>query len=312
MRWFLLAAFVGAGCMPGAFGLPPLERETDVDGGGVSDEMDRRDAATEAREDDGQAPGASDGGAPSEKRPADAVASDARLAARPSLPSAMLTGDEVPTVMMVGYGGIRVVSQDDGITWQKVAELAPAGGDDGNLLRGVAWGNGTWVVSGWRVFTSPDGHDWTERVLPPGCAVLEGLAFGNGTFVGACDHRTFLSDDGVEWRQGGSLDVGGHTYLLFAEGRFAASGDSGASFTSKDGLTWTPLSGIDAVTVCDDRLHSRSACPAAFSVNTTALRDRYPDAIERSTDGSSWSTVYIDPSRNTGYRFGLGMMRPLP
>lgn len=66
-----------------------------------------------------------------------------------------------PVTIAVGYGGMRVRSLDDGQTWQDYVQLAPGGGDDMELLRGAAWGEGRFVAVGWRIFSSPDGEQWT-------------------------------------------------------------------------------------------------------------------------------------------------------
>jgi DNA-binding beta-propeller fold protein YncE len=52
----------------------------------------------------------------------------------------------------------------------------------GNTLRGVAYGNATFVAVGAAILTSSDGISWTER--EPGTTVdLSGVAYANGTFV---------------------------------------------------------------------------------------------------------------------------------
>src|SRR5204863_5090657 len=64
--------------------------------------------------------------------------------------------------VVVGYGGRRV-SSTDGVTWENFQQLNPNGGDDADLLRGVAFGGGTFVAVGGSTFTSPDGVVWTNR-----------------------------------------------------------------------------------------------------------------------------------------------------
>lgn len=230
-------------------------------------------------------------------------------------PPARDTNGWLETVMMVGYGGVRVISQDQGRTWKKIAQLEPIGGDDMALLRGVAYGNGTWVATGWRRFT------WTPSVAPgwvedkralAGCGIMEGVAYGNGVFVGACGDQSFVSVDGQSWNRGGVIGgTGGHPYVVFAEGRFAASGDGGQSFTSADGKTWAPLPGIHAVVVCDGALRSQESCFAPFSVHGTYLRMRFLSVDRYDPATKTWVEVYKDDARNGGYRLAAGFLPPM-
>jgi hypothetical protein len=74
-------------------------------------------------------------------------------------------GEPKGTFVAVGYGGRRVRSTDDGVTWTDDVSIDPSGGDDLSLLRTIAWGNGLFVAAGWRIMTSPDGVTWKDT--PP-------------------------------------------------------------------------------------------------------------------------------------------------
>lgn len=219
--------------------------------------------------------------------------------------------DLQPTVMAVGYGGSRVATQDHGVTWKKVAQLTRDGGDDRELLRAVAYGNGRWISAGWRMFTSGDGKTWVEGKNPTGCGLMEGAAFGNGVFVGTCGDESFLSDDGLTWRAGGRVGAtNGHTYVLFGNGAFAASGDSGNSYTSVDGKTWKALS-FRKVRFCTGQWRSEDACPGEAWYSNIFYKSGWKGKLERSLNGTSWATTYTDDWDNTAYRFGNGLMPPL-
>ena len=75
---------------------------------------------------------------------------------------------QVPGVVAVGYGNLRIVSRDDGVTWSsRVVEGDPD--DLFNLLWSVAWGSGRWVAVGTRLLISEDGVTWTDETpsMPP-------------------------------------------------------------------------------------------------------------------------------------------------
>lgn len=220
----------------------------------------------------------------------------------------------IPSIVGVGYGGLRVVSRDDGLTWKNRAELSMSGGDDQDLLRGIAYGNRTWVAVGWRVFTSSDGAiTWTERTPATGCGLMEGVAFGAGHFIGTCGTDAFESTDGVAWTPIGPIgDTGGHTYVFFVNGRFYSSGDSRRSYSSADGHAWSELVGTSAVAYCNAALQTRAACPGFWNAGVF-LGTQWESKITRSTDGVHFTTVFDDPGNNapyTEYAFALGESPP--
>lgn len=225
------------------------------------------------------------------------------------------TGDDgmVDGIVAVGYGGIRVISRDGGVTWSDATQFIPDGVDDEYLLRGIAWGAGTWVTTGWKLLTSSDGVAWTEHAPPDGCTVIESVAFGAGTFVATCGESTVISSDGVTWSPGGHVGAtGGHTWIFWFDGQFAASGDSGASFVSADGVTWSAID-ISRVRACDGALRTEQECHAASWFDGVWLRPQWQGVIERSTDGDAWAPVYADEMLNTvydGYAFAAGRVAP--
>jgi hypothetical protein len=220
--------------------------------------------------------------------------------------------------MAVGYGGLRVLSRDDGLTWKNDQELTTAGGDDKNLFRGVAYGNGVWVTTGWRFFRSIDGGlTWSENAAPAGCGLMEGLSFGAGHFIGTCGTDAYESTDGVTFTHVGPVgDTGGHTYVFFEGGLFRSSGDSGKSFASPDGHTWTELAGVTKVASCEGKLQTRAACPGFWTAGAF-LGSEWESKITRSTDKVKWTVVHdnlgLSPGNNapyTPYAFARGYSPP--
>lgn len=228
--------------------------------------------------------------------------------------------DGVVGIIGVGYGGLRVVSRDLGQTWTNEVHWTESGGDDFELLRTIAYGNGRWVSGGWQMTTSEDGVNWTDRgasedvISAVNCQITDGLAFGNGIFLAACGSSLASSTDGLEWTEvGDTPDVGGHPYLFFdpATSLFGCSGDDGASFVSTDGTSWQSVA-YDTVHLCASGLTSRGDCPSFFHAGTY-LTAEWGGKIKRSTDGERWDTVYSDQFDNnlfTEYAFAVGRVAP--
>ncbi len=118
----------------------------------------------------------------------------------------------VPGIIGVGYGGIRIVSRDNGLTWSdqshwKGPYSEGEDKDDTYLLRSVAYGNGVWVAAGWQLVTSTDGVNWSEPqstrdVLGQNdCGITDGMAFGKGQFLAACGSSINRSTDGRAWKK---------------------------------------------------------------------------------------------------------------
>jgi hypothetical protein len=199
----------------------------------------------------------------------------------------------------VGYGGVRALSMDDGLTWTVTGESAPNGGDDKNLLRAVAYGASLWVAGGWdKWFTSPDGRTWTER--PHGFGIIQGMAFGNAYFIASdINANIYKSSDGLAWMRIAKAGTGTHTRVLFGAGKFAAFGDNKTVETSGDGVTWTRLDGFSSVAYCGgDAWRTREACYGredAVWREGVALRAVWKGQIFRSTDLAKWTRVFNYP-----------------
>lgn len=227
---------------------------------------------------------------------------------------------KVEGIVAVGYGGMRLVSRDQGETWLDEVHWSSGGGDDYDLLRTIAYGNGLWVSGGWKVTTSEDGVHWNDRgssrdvIEAIGCQITDGLAFGNGRFLVACGSGLASSIDGLRWTAAGETpDVGGHPYILFdtVTSKFACSGDDGASFLSDDGTTWERVE-LDHVHLCASGFVSRDRCPSYYHAGVF-LTAEWGGHIKRSPDGQRWDTVYTDGSDNnvyTEYAFAVGRVAP--
>ena len=212
-----------------------------------------------------------------------------------------------PVTIAVGYGGMRVRSLDDGQTWQDYVQLAPNGGDDMELLRGAAWGEGLFVAVGWRIFSSPDGATWTEHDNPTG-QWYGAVAHGNDRFLavgggGYCAR----SDDGQAWEACTDVtDNGGFTHVrsvLFLDGLFYTADANGMLRSSPDGEQWTVVDadfGTPWVAIEGGQVVPREeSAPADFA--TKRLRGGSP--IQRAEPGSDeFVPVFDVPDGNNVFQ----------
>ncbi len=243
------------------------------------------------------------------------------------------SSNESSAIIAVGYGGLRVVSLDEGLTWTDAQSIAPNGGDDENLLRAIVWGNHLWIATGWHYMTSVDGYSWSDAgkladngILP--CNIVEGLAFFQGAFYATCPTyqpggngavtAIFRSEDGLTWGDAVSVigltdqTTGGHVFMTTAEDKLVVWGDTGTTYTSVDGETFEEAVGIVAGINCEGVLESMSECdPTAVGngyfggvsyFDGVWLKGEWQGKIVRSTDGQTYQQVYDNPDMNTAYR----------
>ena len=234
-------------------------------------------------------------------------------------------GNEVPEgyvsgIIAVGYGGLRVVSRDEGKTWSDAVDFGDANADDENLLRAVTYGKGRWIATGWKLVYSDDGVNWTQHSMVrdefQNQQIIEGLAYKDGYFYGAGDPgRFYRSADGLDWEPYGERigDTEKHTALSFRAGKFVSYGDSNTSFESSDGLTWSEMD-LEQATYCEGQWRSLSQChDAAWFDGGFYLRVEWGGEILRSTNGANFQRVYRDPDEHTAYKtitFAEGYVAP--
>ena len=153
----------------------------------------------------------------------------------------------------VVYGGDKFVAvsnkvnypvaySDDGITWRVDAIAGPGS----NKFRGIAYGNGKFVICGDpKIFSSTDGINWK-----PSSGVStnnwQSVAYGNGKFVAVADTAITYSTDGVNWTNPPfSSDFRQSWFgVTYGDGKFVAvsvDGSPSQSMYSTDGITWTKV-----------------------------------------------------------------------
>jgi hypothetical protein len=150
---------------------------------------------------------------------------------------------------LIGLGTPAVVSAD---LSQITRNSNPPAGL--NATKGLAFGKGLFVAaSGYRIYYSADGLEWTQATLPPGGTAdddLFGATYGNGHFVvvgrtgsnGKDQGILYTSVDGKNWTlpQIDYTLVSTQTALggvVYGAGRFLAYG-GGTLVSSEDGEHW--------------------------------------------------------------------------
>jgi hypothetical protein len=154
-------------------------------------------------------------------------------------------GGMVPVFLAVGYQSHRIVSCDQGLTWTHEEMAASGGGDDGTLMRGLAYGKNKFVASvggggTQELWVTDDGITW-NMIKRSGNGYSD-VTFGNGRFVAGGGHISVISQDGENWMQDGTMGEGGIlrnlAFTNYMGGRFAAAGDGGRRMNSSDGVSW--------------------------------------------------------------------------
>ena len=109
-------------------------------------------------------------------------------------------------------------------------------------FRGVTFGGGRFVAIGENglTATSTNGKEWISE--NSGLS-LDGVAYGNGTFVATNPHIIATSPDGITWTPRpiiiGGASQGGYS-VAFGNGLFVI-GSYGQFFVSPDGVNWTRI-----------------------------------------------------------------------
>lgn len=221
-------------------------------------------------------------------------------------------GTPHPVFVVVGYEGVRRASTDLGLTWSAPQKLGP-NGDNEFLLRAVTWGNGLFVAVGFKIVTSPDGVTWTERTNA-NTQWLGGVQYFQGVFSGVGGYGySAWSSDGLTWTQSTFRNAEAARTLASNGTTLMAATDEGNWWRSADGRSWAVDSsnhGSAEVVYCGSRFETQAACPSTVVRGDVAsgqgvwIRVDW-DRIERSTDGTTWSTVLMSASGLTGAAFGL-------
>jgi hypothetical protein len=185
------------------------------------------------------------------------------------------------TFVAVGYGGRRIRSTDDALTWTDDVSLEVNGRDDQDLLRTVVGGDRGWLALGWRAMTSSDGSasSWTDQGLLPINNWMGAVVYAQGKYVALGGYGVrATSPDGIHWTNHGIDTVATHAgdALVYGAGRFVSANDNGRRSYSTDGATWVYANGASATPT------SEVAYGGGVFVG---IGDTH---VVRSADGMSW------------------------
>lgn len=198
-----------------------------------------------------------------------------------------------PVFLAVGYDGLRMLS-GDAHTWG-----APMLGQEGEVLRSAAVGNGRVVSVGTRggdqvLAASVDGVKWTEVRREGGyggylrTVQFDGQRFlglgGDPGSVGAANPYVLLSEDGTKWE--GPHRIGGKFMIrriAFGGGVYVGVGDRGRRARSSDAIHWEDVPHVKPLETLIDIAHGGGVF---VGVGLHGLR-------WRTVDGRTW----FDPVR---------------
>lgn len=209
----------------------------------------------------------------------------------------------------VAVGGDIIYTSSDGVTWtSNTIETAIS-------FRSVKYCNDIFIAVGMGVgraiggvaFTSSDGITWTGGEAASPACTLEGIDYGNNTFVAVGnfvidgDYIIRTSPDGINWTQIswpsdkrltlGDVVFGKNTFI--AVGYYYRYTDSmGCIITSIDGIDWTP------------RASNTSGFLQRIAYGSkTFVTVGGENTILTSTDGVTWTERM--PGTNTDF-YGIG------
>jgi hypothetical protein len=169
--------------------------------------------------------------------------------AAPPVDAALPPSDKtVAVIVAAGADHTLAISIDDGVTFCQVKREVPANIGDGydnlNLFRHVSYANGRFVAgSATKVFASVNGYAWEDVTggdRPALGTYVAEIDYGNGYWVGVGASGTVMrSTDLAHWeRVNANWPASNARSLVFGDGRFVASRDSGGWWSSTDGSTW--------------------------------------------------------------------------
>lgn len=138
------------------------------------------------------------------------------------------------------YHGFSLLSAD-GTTWSRYET-----GLGAIRMVGIAYSGSLYVAvssESSSIHTSPDAQTWTARSTSVAQWGWSDVAYGAGVFVathagGFGREGIWTSADGITWTSRGETGYWWRR-VIYAGGKFVASGDNGVVATSSDGITWT-------------------------------------------------------------------------
>lgn len=175
--------------------------------------------------------------------------------------------------MVFVAGGFHWIHQtSNNQTWNE-------GGDFGDHLRTVTFGNGVFIAAGdEQIAISNDGTSWVD-IEDHGIDGVNDITFGSNRFVAVGDNGSILTsnDDGNNWTL--TTVAAGNIEAITHDGETFYIGDGTTIYQSNDGIGWTLTNG------------AANVVPRAFIGNT--MYGTSSNGFFRSTDnGFSWEQLH--------------------
>ncbi|HVT72268.1 MAG TPA: immunoglobulin domain-containing protein, partial [Lacunisphaera sp.] len=210
----------------------------------------------------------------------------------------------------VGNGGLILKSTDGGLNWTSVSS-----GTTSNILS-ITYLNGQFLATaaGSRVLVSADGTTWTNYSLPIGGMQMNGIAYGNGTYVavGGSNNSgspfsyvlTSTTAASGSWTQRNVPTTETLKGIVFNNGVFTAVGTGGTIVRSTDGVNWWGAGGklgtnVTCISVLNGRYYA--------GLNLANLDSSHlisQSAVLISSNGDDWVQVPLGTA-NTPNRVEL-------
>lgn len=203
------------------------------------------------------------------------------------------TGEDADAIAVaVGYG-TQTVRSSDGRTWTDIHVVDPQGGDDENVLRGVGYGDGTFVAVGGAALgfslRSLDGITWTDenRTLT---SFVSDVAHVGGVFVAAGGNglRVRSLDGGVTW-QDPAEGLSAHFRAIASNGEVAVA--IGSSYGGD------PIEGVRSSTAGDGTwsapVQGGSGYASIAAGGGVFVALDYAGVAHVSSDGTTWQDADV-------------------
>ena len=201
------------------------------------------------------------------------------------------------TVVIGGYSGTIIRSEDFGTTWEIVTSGLT------HSIRAMAFGVGHFVAAGSNqtiAYSIDQGQTWTA-VTGLGITLFRDVVYAQNKFVAVGGSGICYSTDGETWTQVSDMSVS-LDRVIYGNGMFIAAGSAGAIYRSYNGVIWETITVTDAYGI-KDILYVED-------LNKFYAAGTY-GSIYSSTDGGSWTLEHLQGAASAAIyalAYGNGML----
>jgi len=185
----------------------------------------------------------------------------------------------------------------DGINWMENEVIMS---DNLNTTySSICYGNGKYVASRYtdNIVYSTDGINWIEVSLDNFGGSWNDVCYGDGKFVVVGDAAGAIiaySTDGINWTHA-STGAANLSYIKYCDGKFMSIDDTNNLVYSDDGINWNWHEMDISIPVIYDMCYGDGKFVAiGWEDDQSTEPWGTTSFLTYSTDGSTWTTVYID------------------